>query len=79
MEKKWWQSNTIRLGLATIAGAAAAYLSNQVDEVGAAMMAFTGLLQVLQREKSLKKPSAPAPFPGIDAGGPGGTPGATGT
>ena len=73
MEKKWWQSNTIRLGLATIAGAVAAYLSGQVDGVGAAMLAFTGLLQVLQREQSLKKAAAPGPFPGIDAGGPGAT------
>ena len=69
MEKKWWQSKTIWVGLTTIAGAAAAYFSGQVDEVGAAMMAFTGILQVLQREKSLRK--APGPFPGVDAGGPG--------
>lgn len=69
MNKKWWQSNTIRLGAATIVGAVAAYLSGQVDAGGAMALAVTGIVQILQREYSLKK-AGPGPFPGIDAGGP---------
>jgi hypothetical protein len=63
MEKKWWQSKTIWVGLTTIAGAAAAYFSGQVDAMGALMMAFTGIVQVLQREVALVKAAK--------AGGPG--------
>lgn len=59
MDKKWWQSNTIRLGLATIAGAAAAYLSGQVDAGGAVGLALTGIMQILQRQYSLKKEAGP--------------------
>jgi hypothetical protein len=79
MDKKWWQSNTIRLALLTIVGAAGAYLSGQVDVGGAVALIITGILQIMQREYSLKKePASPsASFPGIDAG-PGGTPGAAG-
>jgi hypothetical protein len=55
MEKKWWQSNTIRLGLGTILGAVAAYLGGQMDLGGALALAVTGLVQVLQREYALKQ------------------------
>ena len=72
MTKKWWQSNTIRLGLATVLGALAAYLSGQLDPGGAAALVVTSLLQILQREWALKKeaapPGPPANFPSIDAG-----------
>jgi Zn-dependent protease with chaperone function len=69
MNKRWWQSNTIRLGLATILGAAAAYLSGQVDATGAAALVVTSALQILQREFSLKKEAEAAPTL-IDAGPP---------
>jgi hypothetical protein len=55
MPKRWWESNTIRLGLATILGAAAAYLSGQLDLAGAVSLAVTGLLQIVQRERSLQR------------------------
>jgi hypothetical protein len=55
MDKKWWQSNTIRLGLATVLGAIAAYLSGQMDAGSAAVLAVTGIIQALQREFSLQR------------------------
>jgi hypothetical protein len=55
MDKKWYQSNTIRLGAATVLSALAAYLSGQMDGGSALALGITGILQILQRERALKK------------------------
>jgi hypothetical protein len=63
VDKKWYQSNTIRLALATIAGALAAYFSGELTGAGAAALLVSGILQIIQREYALKKvagaPAAP--------------------
>jgi hypothetical protein len=66
------KSNTVRLALGTILGGAAAYLSGQMDEMSAGALVLTGLLQLLQRGKALKKASkaGPGPFPDLDVGPP---------
>jgi hypothetical protein len=65
---KYLQSNTVRLGAASILGAVAAYLSGQVDAGAAAALALTGVLQIVQRSiKLAQTPAEPGP-PGPGAG-----------
>ena len=65
--KTFWQSNTVRLGLASVLGAVALYLSGQMDLMGAIALALSGVLQVIQREASLKKERAPQADPPPEA------------
>jgi hypothetical protein len=58
MGEKWWQSNTIRTGAATILGAIAAYLSGQMDAGSAVALAVTGIIQIVQRQCKLKQEKA---------------------
>lgn len=59
------QSNTVRLGLGTVLGGAAAYLSGQMDAGSAGVLVLTGLLQLLQRGVKLgKEGQAPPALPG---------------
>jgi hypothetical protein len=54
--KVWWQSNTIRLGLVqVVAGALTAYLNGEETRVGALVVALIGILQIVQREISLRR------------------------
>lgn len=71
--EKLRQSNTMKVAAATILGAVVAYLTGTVDAAGAAAMAFTGLLQIFQRNRKLNnQPTGPGEFPGVDAGRAGG-------
>jgi hypothetical protein len=68
------KSNTVRGAVITVMGAGIAYLSGQVDWRGAALLALTGVYQIIQRgwklnhEEAAPKTTGPGEFPGIDAG-----------
>ncbi|MBW1991808.1 MAG: hypothetical protein JRI59_06780 [Deltaproteobacteria bacterium] len=52
-KRPWWlESNTVRLGAATILGAVIAWLTGQETGLGAVVLALTGILQILQRLQS---------------------------
>ena len=83
MDKKaWWRSKTLWIN--TVAGAALVAQSQfgfiiDGEAQGDILVVINLLLRLSTNEPvGLKDDSAPAPFPGIDAGPPGGTPGATG-
>jgi hypothetical protein len=77
MTEKWYQSKTVWAGAAQILTGVSGYLTGQMDINGAGALIITGAYQIIQRLAAIQKTNA-APCP-CDVGGPGGTPGVTGS
>ena len=53
--KKWWQSKTIWIGLGQAIGSLGAAAAGEVSWGAAIPAAILGLLQIIQRDRTLKK------------------------